>query len=384
MSRGCKEEAVVIGGGPAGASAACILADAGRPVLVIERDAAARDKVCGEFLSIEAQTYLAYLGIDLDSLGASRISCLRLVRGNRPIEVALPFVARGLSRRILDEALLQKAECRGARIVRGQAVTSISANQAQVSIAMGPNMSIAAHIVFLATGKHDVRGGKRASAGAMNDLIGFKLHYRLAPNKLQDLDGAVEVFLFRGGYAGLQMVEQEIANLCLVVSRHRFEQVGKSWDNLLARIMDECPPLAERLQSARPLFERPLSIFQIPYGFLHAPDRSEPQGLFRLGDQVGVIPSFTGEGISIALHSGCLAASVFLEHGRAASIFHHRVRSDIRHSIRLASALNRTARHAAGQQAIFHLSRLWPAAMRHVTALTRVQESSMRNVLLAL
>ena len=77
MSDGSKEDVVIVGGGPAGAAAACILAEAKRAVLLIERDAEPRHKVCGEFLSIEAQTYLAHLGIDLDALGASRISRLR-------------------------------------------------------------------------------------------------------------------------------------------------------------------------------------------------------------------------------------------------------------------------------------------------------------------
>ena len=72
---------MIVGGGLAGASAACILADAGRPTLLIERDPEPRHKVCGEFLSIEAQTYLADLSLDLDRLGASRISRIRLAHG---------------------------------------------------------------------------------------------------------------------------------------------------------------------------------------------------------------------------------------------------------------------------------------------------------------
>jgi len=381
MSDGSKEDVVIVGGGPAGAAAACILAEAKRAVLLIERDAEPRHKVCGEFLSIEAQTYLAHLGIDLDALGASRISRLRLVRKRKLAEIDLPFVARGLSRRTLDEALLQRARSWGARIVRGRTVRSLSADPLQIDT--DAHDQIPADAVFLATGKHDIRGLKRISAGAMNDLIGFKLHYRLRERQRQALDGAVEVVLFSGGYAGLQKVEQDIANLCLVVSRQRFEQVGKSWDSLLDWIKGECPHLEERLQGAEPLFGRPLSIFQIPYGFLHAPNPNEPQGLFRLGDQVGVIPSFTGEGLSIALHSGCLAASTFLAHGRASTLFHRRIRSDIHRSLRLASVLNRIVRHGAGQQAVFQLCQIWPTAMRHLTTLTRVQEESVNRALLA-
>jgi flavin-dependent dehydrogenase len=383
MSAGRKEEIVIVGGGLAGASAACILAEADRPVLLIERDAEPRHKVCGEFLSIEAQAYLAHLGIDLDALGASRISRLRLVRKGSRIEVGLPFMARGLSRRILDEALLHQACSQGVRVVRDRAVRSISADRSRVRIDLGAGDPICADTVFLATGKHDVRGMKRASAGAMNDLIGFKMHFRLAQEQQQALEGSIEVTFFSGGYAGLQMIEQGVANLCLVVSQRCFEQVGKSWDALLHRLIGECPHLGERLRGAEPLYKRPLSIFQIPYGFLHAPNRDEPENLFRLGDQAGVIPSFTGEGMSIALHSGCLAASVFLTHGRASSLFHRRIRSDIHRSVQLASTLNRVARHATGQQAIFHLCRIWPAAMRHITTLTRLQEASMNRALFA-
>lgn len=374
---------MIVGGGLAGTSSACVLAEAGRSVLLIERDAEPRHKVCGEFLSIEAQTYLTRLGIDLEGLGASRISHLRLIRKRKLTEVALPFAARGLSRKILDEALLDQARIRGARIVRGQAVRSISADPSQVCVELATGDPISADTVFLATGKHDVRGMKRAPAGTMDDLIGFKLHYRLPMRQQQALEGLVEIILFSGGYAGLQTVEQGIANLCLVVSRACFEQVGKSWDVLLDGIARECPHLAERLQGAQSLFERPLAIFQIPYGFLHEPDSGEQQGLFRLGDQVGVIPSFTGDGMSIALHSGCLAASTYLAHGRRSSIFHQRIRSDIHRSIRLASILNRAVRHRAGQQAVFHLCRTWPAAMQHVTALTRVHEASVHRALVA-
>ena len=50
----------------------------------------------------------------------------------------------------------------------------------------------------------------------------------------------------------------------------------------------------------------------MPYGWIA---RSTERGLFRLGDQAAVIPSLAGEGISIALASGTLAARAWLERG---------------------------------------------------------------------
>jgi len=381
MSAAREEKIVIVGGGLAGASAACILAAAGHPPLLIERDAKPRHKVCGEFLSIEAQAYLDYLGIDLETLGASRIARIRLVQGRSTTEADLPFLARGLSRKVLDETVLRQATIRGARIVRGVSVKTISPDGIGLRLDAGTNGEILAQNLFLASGKHDVRGVKREPAGTMNDLIGFKGHYRLAQAHQAALEGSVEVMLFSDGYAGLQLVEEGIANLCLVVTRRYFGNSGKSWDRLLARIAEECPHLGERLDGAQPLFDQPLSIFQIPYGFLHEPQADDPPGLFRLGDQAAVIPSFTGDGMSIALHSGCLAASIFLAQGQACATFQRRLREDVRRSVRVASTLNAALRYRLGQQAVFHLCRAWPAAMRHVTSLTRVQEAAVTGAL---
>jgi flavin-dependent dehydrogenase len=384
MSGLLTEDVVIVGGGLAGASAACILAKAGHPALLLERDPEPRHKVCGEFLSIEAQTYLSHLGIDLDALGASRISRLRLFHRRKRTEVDLPFMARGLSRKVLDEALLQRAASLGARVSRGVTVRSISSDESMHCVDTGPRETIRAETLFLASGKHDIRGTKRPASGSINDLIGFKIHYRLSAEQHAALEGAIEIILFKDGYAGLQLIEGGIANLCLVVMRRRFEEVGKSWDNLVEQIARECPNLRDRLQGAITPFEKPLSIFQIPYGFLHRPSSVDPVGLFRLGDQMGVIPSFTGEGMSMALHSGCLAASSLLHRGRSSSTFHNQMRSDIRRQIRLAFLLNKAARQSIGQDLIFHVCRIRPAIMRQVAAVTRVQEASMQRALATL
>src|SRR5260370_14403331 len=76
--------------------------------------------------------------------------------------------------------------------------------------------SITTPAVFLATGKHDLRGWPR-SQGVQSDLVGFKLHWRLAPAQTAALRNAMDLFLFRGGYGGLALVENDFANLCLVV-----------------------------------------------------------------------------------------------------------------------------------------------------------------------
>ncbi|MGH9563762.1 MAG: NAD(P)/FAD-dependent oxidoreductase, partial [Terracidiphilus sp.] len=102
-------ENLIIGGGPAGSMLALRLAAAGRRVMLIEREAAAHDKVCGEFLSREAVHYLRQAGLDPLALGAQVIRTVRLSSGNRVVSSPLPFEALSLSRRTLDEALLTRA-----------------------------------------------------------------------------------------------------------------------------------------------------------------------------------------------------------------------------------------------------------------------------------
>jgi len=100
---------VIVGGGLAGGYAAALLAASGARPLVLERTAEPVDKVCGEFLSAEAQGYLRGAGLDLVSLGAASITKVRVANGERLAEAALPFPALGITRRRLDEALLAHA-----------------------------------------------------------------------------------------------------------------------------------------------------------------------------------------------------------------------------------------------------------------------------------
>src|SRR3546814_13550995 len=63
---------------------------------------------------------------------------------------------------------------------------------------------------------------------------------------------------------------------------------------------------------ARPRWERPLAICGLPYGHVGRPEGGP---IFRLGDQMAVMPSFAGDGIDMALRSARLAADSFLANG---------------------------------------------------------------------
>jgi flavin-dependent dehydrogenase len=302
-----------VGGGPAGASAAAWLAEAGRRVVLLERTPGPHDKVCGEFLSAEAAGPLRSLGLDPAALGAEPIERARVAAGGARASAALPFPAFGVTRRALDEALLRAAAERGAEIRRGVAVRALEplglepGSGAVARVSGGADVS--ADFALLATGKHDLRGRRRHAPGR-GDPIGFKMHLALRPAQARALEGHVELHLFPGGYAGLQPSPGGLANLCLVVERGAHEALGRSWQHLLDRVAPPGSLLAERIAGAEPRWPRPLAVYGIPYGFVAR--GAEAGAIGRVGDQLAVIPSFTGDGMAIALHSARRAALAHL------------------------------------------------------------------------
>ena len=362
---------LIIGGGLAGAAAAIWLARAGRAVVVIEREAQAHHKVCGEFLSREALNYLKLLGLDVARFGAVPIRSVRLAGRDGFSEANLPFPAQSLTRRRLDEELLQMAVDAGARVLRGCRVSGLEREGAVWRASIEGASPVCARTAFLATGKHDL-GGRPRPKGKQSDLVAFKMYWRLAPAQAAALAGHVELMLYRGGYAGLQAVEDGAANLSCLVQRKELQRLGGRWENLLAAMHDQCGLLRERLQSAEALLERPLAVSAIPYGYV----RAASDGVWALGDQAAVIPSFTGDGMSIALHSGCLAAAMYLR-GETADQFQHKLRGELTSQVALATVVSRGLVWGPSRSVFTAAVGLWPEVLGVVARGTRIPEGAM-------
>jgi len=365
-------DVAVIGGGLAGTAAAIRLAGAGRKVLLLEKEVMAHDKVCGEFISFEATRYLGELGLDLEMLHAERITDMRLIRGKRTVSAKLPFHALSLSRRVLDEAMLLCAQSKGAHIRRGATATAIEKESQGWRIKIAGANDILAETIFLATGKHDLRGRHRTGE-TQDDFIGFKMHFRLTSKQKIALAGHVEMILFNGGYAGLEPVEDGKANLCLVVLKSHFVTYGKNWDGLLNKILEATPLLANRLAGAEPCWRKPLSIFGIPYGFVYRVGRDAPSKLYRLGDQMAVIPSFSGYGMSIALHTGMLAVEHYLHSDDVT--YHRLARNSLLPLVRRASWLSKMAEFPLAQKGFLLACDIKPNLLTAIAAHTRIGRS---------
>jgi flavin-dependent dehydrogenase len=336
----------------------------------LERETLPQHKVCGEFLSQEAVASLRSLQVEPEAFGALPIRRVRLADSHRVTTGELPFLAMSLTRKRLDEELLQLAERTAVRVVRGSRVKHVEREGELWSVETDQD-SVAAKAVFLATGKHDVTGRPRPS-GSQPGLVGFKMYYKLAPQHAAELAGHIELSLFRSGYGGMMIMEDGTANFCCLMRRADVQRHGSRWESMIAAMQQDCPNFAERLVRAEPLLAKPLAVSSIPYGYLRA---AGSDGVWSLGDQAAVIPSFTGDGMSIALHSGQLAAAMYLE-GADAESFQRRLYQNLNRQVRLATVLSRGLLWAPSRSMFVAAVRLWPGLIGLVAQQTRIAKAA--------
>jgi flavin-dependent dehydrogenase len=363
-------EVVIVGAGLAGSSAAIVLARAGRDVVLLERESQPQHKVCGEFLSQEALASLHSLGVEPADCGALQVHAVRVAGSRRVTMGTLPFSAMSLTRKRLDEELLQLARRCGVRVLRGLRVHNIE-REAQLWSVKAEQNSFSTKTVFVATGKHDLTGRPRP-AGSQPGLVGFKMYYKLAVEQAAALAGYIDLSLFRSGYGGMMVMEDGTANFCCLMRRGDVQRHGGQWESMMAAMQQDCPNLAERLAGAEPLLAKPLAVSSIPYGYLRD-DASD--GLWSLGDQAAVIPSFTGDGMSIALHSGQLAAAMYME-GKHAASFQRRLHEQLGRQVKLATVLSRGLVWAPSRVVFVAAVRRWPALIGFVAQQTRIAKAA--------
>jgi menaquinone-9 beta-reductase len=203
---------LILGGGPAGSAAAITLARGGAQPLILERARETGDAICGGFISWRTLASLERLGLSDNDLGGHPITTLRLFAGHHNAQAPLPKRAIGISRKRLDSLLLMQAQVLGVGIERGVMIREIGDDG---SVRLNDDSQIAADSVFLATGKHDVRGISRGrpNEGEMQ-TIGLRIMLPPQASLTTLVGNAIELHMFTGGYCGILLNETGHANLC--------------------------------------------------------------------------------------------------------------------------------------------------------------------------
>jgi flavin-dependent dehydrogenase len=332
---------------------------------LVERQKGPHELVCGGFLGWDAIAALDRLGVSAAKLGARPIGSLRLVSGRRSVEAALPRPAAGLSRRRLDEALIEKAAASGAIVRRG---VTARAGDADRHIRLDGGEEIIADTLFLATGKHELRGLARPVPPRRGEgAVGLRTSYRPDAAGAVELSGFIELHPFDGGYAGLLLQEDGSVNLCMSVAASRLRASG-GVDALLAELSREAPRLGARL--AETTGANWLSISNVPYGWRA---QATTPDLFRVGDQATVIASLAGDGIAIALTSGMAAAQAHLA-GQAAPSFQQDWARQAQRPLAVAQALRWAVERRMPRAIAMSVTGAIPRVARAAARLTRIEK----------
>jgi len=308
---------IVIGGGPAGASAAITAAREGARVLLLERGSFPRHKVCGEFVSAESLDLLGgFLGARHAPLLASaiRIPQARLFFDGSPLQTPIDPPAASIARLDLDAALWELAGEYGVETRQQTTVQEISGTGPfRISASSGEFSSLA---VINATGRWSNLGSKRDdNARPQPKWLGIKMYFAETSPK-----ASADLYFFNGGYCGVQPVafrnpgfDHGQVNVCAMVSTN----VAST----LPQVFAQHPALSERAGRWRSLSNL-VSTFPL---FFRDP-RPVRDNVLQVGDSAGFVDPFVGDGISLALRSGSLAGESLIPFFRGETSLAHATR----------------------------------------------------------
>ena len=319
-------DAIIIGAGPAGSTAAILLARAGWSVALVEKQRFPRRKVCGECLAASNLPLLDALGIgaEFDASAGPELRQLALMHGQRTLIADLPAAdqpnrawGRALGRETLDMLLLAQARASGAVVLQPWSVLALGGGAGDPwceirAIGSDHRERLHAPVLIAAYGSWEPLPTGRAErrlARRPGDLFAFKAnfrHARLAP-------GLLPVLSFEGGYGGMVLADQGIATLACCIREDRLEACRRQFPGLSAGeaveayLKQACHGVAEALGSAQRegawLATGPID----PGIRLRAGD-----ALFRIGNAAGEAHPIIGEGMSMAMQSAWLLCAQLL------------------------------------------------------------------------
>lgn len=297
---------VIIGGGLAGLSSAIHLSKANLNVLVIEKNSYPKHKVCGEYISNEVLPYLAFLDIDVFSLGAKKISKFQLsTTKGRLMSSTLPLGGFGISRFCLDHTLAKKAIQVGTEILQ-DSVEDVKFLNDMFSVETKKTNQFHAKIVIGAYGKRSNLDVKlhRQFIKRKSPYLAVKTHV-----KGHFPDDLVALHNFEGGYCGVSKVENDTINLCYITNFNAFKRY-KDINDFQEKIVFKNNLLKEIFKKTTPVFEQPLSISQISF------DAKKPidNHIIMCGDTAALIHPLCGNGMSMAIRSAQMASILIIKY----------------------------------------------------------------------
>jgi menaquinone-9 beta-reductase len=339
----------IIGGGPAGSTAALFLTRMNFHVCVIEKTAFPRETLCGEFLSREVSQILEELHLSEGflSLHPNPLTSFRFcMEDSQSYTTKLSFTAFGLKRGTFDAFLLDNVRQAGAVIFQPKTVRAIHHTGSEYDVVLkvnGGTENLTARHVIVAHGKSlsldkTLHRSYQKSHSRLNG-IKFHIHKKYLPNVP---DHEIQLYTGRNMYCGVNVVNEDTVTLCFLEERSPDDIQPRA---RITELMKANPQFAQAISDD---FETMLSSFPI-YGtgdIYFGKKRLVEDGIFAIGDAAQVIAPLAGDGIGMAMESAKILTDVLYE-GRKeslscdalSSMYTKRWRSSFQRRLRIAKEI---------------------------------------------
>ncbi len=305
-------DAIVVGAGPAGLSAALALLDAGLSVEVIEQHASPPPRVCGSFISPEGTRHLATLGVLTDVLGRGAVPVAEahlVAPHGRVVSVGVgdaAHVGLALPRPVLERVLSDAVCARGGSLRwQTRAIRLLEAEGCwRVTCRSGRDeCDRLAPLAVCADGRFPLLAAGRIREGRPG-WFGWNTTFEA----VDAAPGSLWLYFSSAGYLGLLTFGDGQTNVCGLT---RAGRIGPPrWNEVLSAAIATHPHLARQLRHAvRCAGFR--GVGPLPFATRMHPAR----GGLLAGDAAAVTDPFLGEGISRALGTGPVLAAAFRDAG---------------------------------------------------------------------
>lgn len=302
-------DAVILGAGPAGLSAAIVLAGCGWKVRVLEKSSLPREKVCGGFVGPENKIWLQSLGVlpDLEARGAQRIHKLRFTTSwggtlRIPIETqGRADYGYGIVRKDFDDVLLEKLKTLGAEISSPVSVNFKEFKQDRHVIEITHMISKKVS-TFFARHVIDARGlTSYQSFRPEKDAVGIAALFK----SVKGTEGDVILHFADGGHLGMNPVSEDLTNVCYVADSRLARKVCGDPEDLFREFCAMNRHLAGQMEYAERVSPWKGVAIPSPRSLEYFDGRC-----FRIGDALTAVNPVVGGGISMAFASGMTLAAL--------------------------------------------------------------------------
>lgn len=316
MLQNARFDVSIIGGGPAGSTAAICLRKAGFNVCLIERKIFPRETLCGEFLSKEVIKIVSSIELDGEfrKLNPNPIDSFRIVNQNgKEFTSKLDFTGFGLKRGCFDHMLLGYVRDLGVEVFQPAKATGIkiNGNTYFIDIELADSIiSIEADNVIAAYGKQNILDKQlnRRFVNYKSCLNGVKFH--ISKSDLNDFPyNEIRIYTGKDIYCGVNAVNEDTVTVCFLENRRDFHYSAKEHlKELIAnhRVFASLfkPGFAGQLNQL-PVY----GTGNIYFGWRELISN----GIYMAGDSSHVIAPLAGDGIGMAMQGAILLADILTE-----------------------------------------------------------------------